>query len=92
MNELERNRRRQLVIRTRDNQAALAVLLSAGFPANIVSDGTIETKDDMAIKRPDDVATRLVNAGYAPTRLNVEEEDLEHYFLRLVGMEEGGAR
>jgi ABC-2 type transport system ATP-binding protein len=89
MDELERNRRRQLVIRTRDNQAALAVLLNAGFPANIVLDGTIETKDDMAIKHPDDIATRLVNAGYAPTMLNVEEEDLEHYFLRLVGMEAG---
>jgi len=42
----------------------------------------------VAIERPDDIATRLVNAGHAPTMLNVEEEDLEHYFLRLVGMEE----
>ncbi|MGB3058098.1 MAG: ABC transporter ATP-binding protein, partial [Anaerolineae bacterium] len=92
VDELERNRRRQLVIRTRDNQAARAVLVNAGFSADIISDGTIEMKDDMAIKRPDDIAIRLVNAGHAPTMLNVEEEDLEHYFLRLVGMEEGGAR
>ena len=92
VDELERNRRRQLVTRTRDNQAAGAVLVNAGFSADIISDGTIEMKDDMAIKRPDDIAIRLVNAGHAPTMLNVEEEDLEHYFLRLVGMEEGGAR
>ena len=92
VDELERNRRRQLVIRTRDNQAARAALISAGFSADIISDGTIEMKDNAAIKRPDDIATRLVSAGYAPTMLNVEEEDLEHYFLRLVDMEEGGAR
>jgi len=88
-NELERNRRRRLVVRTRDCQAARSVLLSAGFSAAITSDGAIEVKDNAAIERPDDVATRLVNAGHAPTMLAVEQEDLEHYFLRLVGMDGG---
>ena len=83
--ELERNRRRRLLIRTRDNQAACAVLSGAGFSAEMTSDNTIGVKDTAAIERPDDIATRLVNAGYAPTMLNVEQEDLEHYFLRLVG-------
>lgn len=92
VDELERNRRRRLVIRARDNQAARAVLVANGFSADIVADGTIEMKDDLAIQQPDDIAIRLVNAGHAPTLLHVEEEDLEHYFLRLVGMEEGGAR
>jgi ABC-2 type transport system ATP-binding protein len=91
VDELERNRRRQLVIRTRDNPAARAVLVRAGFSAGITSNGTIEIKDAAAIERPDEIATRLVKAGHAPTMLNIEEEDLEHYFLRLVGMEEGGA-
>lgn len=86
--EIERNRRRQLVISTRDNLAALEVLSRAGFSAKMLQDGTIETKDDLAIKQPDDIATRLVNASCPPTRIDVEEEDLEHYFLRLVGMEE----
>ena len=92
VDELERNRRRRLVIRTRDGQAARSALLSAGFSADMTSDGTIEVKDIAAIEQPDDIATRLVNAGHAPTMLNVEEEDLEHYFLRLVDVEEGGAR
>jgi ABC-2 type transport system ATP-binding protein len=92
VDELERNRRRWLVIRTRDCQAARSVLLSAGFSAEITSDGTIEVKDNVPIERPDDIATRLVNAGHAPTMLNVEQEDLEHYFLRLVGMDEGNAK
>ena len=92
VDELERNRRRRLVIRTRDGQAARSALLSAGFSADMTSDGTIEVKDIAAIEQPDDIATRLVNAGHAPTMLNVEEENLEHYFLRLVDVEEGGAR
>jgi len=92
VDELERNRRRRLVVRTRDCQAARSVLLSAGFSADMTSDGTIEVKDDAAIKRPEDVATRLVNAGHAPTMLDVEHEDLEQYFLRLVGMEAGNAK
>jgi hypothetical protein len=31
----------------------------------------------------------LVKAGTPPTHLAVEEEELEQYFLRLVGMEGG---
>jgi ABC-2 type transport system ATP-binding protein len=92
VDELERNRRRRLLVRARDCQAAHAVLAGAGFTTEITSDGAVVVKDSAAIERPDDVATRLVNTGHAPTMLNVEEEDLEHYFLRLVGMEEGGAR
>jgi ABC-2 type transport system ATP-binding protein len=92
VDELERNRRRRLVIRARDGQAAHSVLLSAGFSASIASDGTIEVKDKAAIERPDEMATRLVNAGHPPTMLTVEEEDLEHYFLRLVGTDGGNAQ
>jgi ABC-2 type transport system ATP-binding protein len=90
--ELERNRRRRVVLRAREGQAACAVLLSAGFAASIAPDGTIEVKDAAAIERPDELATRLVKAGHAPTMLDVEHEDLEHYFLRLVGSEGGDAR
>jgi ABC-2 type transport system ATP-binding protein len=92
VDELERNRRRRLVVRARDCQAARSVLLGAGFSTSITSDSTIEVKDNAAIERPDDIATRLVNAGHAPTMLNVEEEDLEHYFLRLVGARGGNAQ
>jgi ABC-2 type transport system ATP-binding protein len=51
-------------------------------------DNLLELTDPAAIECPDDVATRLVEAGHAPTLLSVELEDLEHYFLRLVGMEQ----
>ena len=92
VDELERNRRRRLVIHARDGAAARSVLIGAGFSVDITSDGAIEISDNAAMDRPDDIATRLVNAGHAPTMLNIEQEDLEHYFLRLVGMDGGNTR
>ncbi len=92
VDELERNRRHRLVVRARDEQAARSVLVGAGFSTDMASDGSIEVKDRVALERPDDIAIRLVNAGHAPTMLNVEEEDLEHYFLRLVGMDGGNGK
>lgn len=94
--ELDRRRRRRLLIRTRYSIAAQEVLAAAGFRAEMMPDGVIELEDGAAIERPDDIATLLVNAGRAPTGLDVEEEDLERYFLRLVGApataDEGGVR
>lgn len=87
--EIERNRHRRLVIRTRDRDAALALLAGAGFSAMAAPDNLIEVMDDTAIEHPDDIAIRMVNAGQAPLMLNVEQEDLEHYFLRLVGAGKG---
>jgi len=88
---LEHNRRRRLLLNARDVTAAHGVLLAAGHPAEILPDGSIEVKGATAVERPDDIATLLVNAGTPPTRLIAEEEELEQYFLRLVGMNGGGA-
>ncbi len=85
--ELERNRRRRLVLRTRDVPSTRALLAQAGFSAGATAEGTIELQESAAMERPDDIATRLVRAGQPPTMLAVEEEDLEQYFLRLVGMD-----
>ena len=87
MADLERNRRQQLLVRTRDCQAACAALRHAGFSAEMIANGAIAMREPAAIERPDEVATHLVNAGHAPTMLVVEQEDLEHYFLRLVGLD-----
>jgi hypothetical protein len=60
-------------------------LREAGYPAEITQDGAIEVLGTAAIDQPDEIAALLVHAGCAPTMLNVEQEDLEHYFLKLVG-------
>lgn len=86
VDELERNRRRWLFLRTRDCEATRLALTTAGYAADITQDGNIKVKNDEAIERPDAIATLLVDAGHPPTLLKVEQEDLEGYFLRLVGM------
>jgi ABC-2 type transport system ATP-binding protein len=84
---LERQRRRRLLVAARDNGAALAALQAAGYAATLTAGGTIAVTGEAAIAHPDDVSTRLVHAGHAPTLLKVEQEDLEQYFLRLVGVD-----
>jgi len=89
IDELERNRRRRLLLRVRDVEAANRALVAAGQPAEILQDGTIQLKNAASVEHPDDINCLLVKAGSPPTRLMVEEEDLEQYFLRLVGLNRG---
>jgi len=89
MDELERNRKRRLLLRTRDVESAKRSLVNAGRIPEILPDGTIELEDGASVEHPDDINSLLVNAGTPPTQLMVEEEELEQYFLRLVGMNEG---
>jgi len=87
--ELERNRKRRLLVRVRDVESAQRVLTAAGQPPEILQDGTLELKDAGSVEHPDDTNRLLVNAGISPTQLLVEDEDLEQYFLRMVGADRG---
>jgi ABC-2 type transport system ATP-binding protein len=80
--KLEALRSRRLEIKARDLKAAQSALAQAGFAVK-VDESTILLNETRAIEAPDEVATLLVNAGTPPSRLAVEQEDLEHYFLRL---------
>jgi ABC-2 type transport system ATP-binding protein len=80
--------RRQLSIGARDLAAAASALARAGYAVRPYGDGLV-TEDERAVDRPDDVAVALVAAGCPPTRLIVEREDLESYFLRTVEVEHG---
>jgi ABC-2 type transport system ATP-binding protein len=77
-------RSRRLEIRARDLEAARRVLTAAGFAVSTV-ENAILLNEDRAIDAPDAVAAMLASAGSPPTRLAVEQEDLEAYFLRLTG-------
>ena len=89
IDELERNRKRRLILRARDIVSAHRALIAAGQPAELLQDGTIELRTASSVERPDDINSLLVKAGTSPTQLMVEEEELEQYFLRLVGMDGG---
>lgn len=87
IDELTYNRRKRLILKTRDNQAACATLLSAGHEVLNTHNGKLELNGLAAITSPDQIATLLVQAGIPLLELMVEEEDLEHYFLRLIGLD-----
>ncbi len=86
MDELERNRIRRLLVRTLLPERAAATLSAAGHIVEMGKDNVLELKDPAALDRPEEIATLLVQAKNPPTQLLVEQEDLEQYFLRLVGM------
>jgi ABC-2 type transport system ATP-binding protein len=85
---LHRNRRRRLLLKTRDIDGALGAVTGAGYDATKTDDGCIEMTAKDAIEHPDAVNAALVEKGYSPVMLNIEEEDLEAYFLRLIGIKD----
>jgi ABC-2 type transport system ATP-binding protein len=88
-NQLEALSRKRLVINAIDNTKALSVLTKKGFFVEKNIENRLEISNKEAITDPDIIATILVNAGCPPTLLKVEEEDLETYFLRTIGMKGG---
>lgn len=79
---LEDLRTRRLEVRARDLEAAQISLKSAGYQCTLENETLILTGAH-AIERPDDIARILVNAGTPPTRLAVEQQNLEDHFLQL---------
>jgi ABC-2 type transport system ATP-binding protein len=85
--EMEKKRTRRLVVEARDSAGARALLEAAGYePA--AGDGHTVLTQSRAVERPDDVAAALVAGGHPPTRLAVEQEDLEEHFLRLTALKD----
>jgi len=84
--DLEKQSQQTLVIQTRDNEAAHRYLKSTGLDVEL--DGDIKVLGQEAVDFPDKIASLLVNAGYPPMSLRVEQPDLEAHFLQLVESEE----
>ena len=83
--KLENELRRRLLISTRDNLKAIPILNGAGFAASVLEGDLMAIDDAKAIMNPENIASLLVNAGCPPVMLKVDEEDLESYFLRVIG-------
>ncbi len=88
--ELQRDLKKSLLVNTRDAEAARVKLTEAGYRVERTAEGAMALTGSSAIARPESVARLLVQANLPPTLLRVQEEDLETYFLRTIGME-GGA-
>jgi ABC-2 type transport system ATP-binding protein len=84
---MERLRARRLLVQARDLSAAQQALLRAGYKPQIEAEsGALIVPDARAVDVPEEVARLLVDAGCPPTRLGVEQENLEDHFLRLTGV------
>ncbi|MFN2138616.1 MAG: ABC transporter ATP-binding protein [Candidatus Promineifilaceae bacterium] len=87
--ELEGQRRRWLHIQVRQPLAAQRALAAAGYSAAMDNGALpragLHLVDERALARPEQIATLLVQSGNPPAMLAVEQEELEQYFLRLVG-------
>ena len=90
--ELAAQARPRLRVAVRDSGAAAGVLRAAGFTAEANGDAGFVIADDRAVRRPDEIAALLVDAGCSPTRLVVEADDLETYFLTVVGVNNANTR
>ena len=88
--ELEKLCDKRLVVGAREIETARATLVQNNFKDIALKNGHMEIKDETAIANPETVVTLLVNAACPPTMLKVEEEDLESYFLRAIGVKGGG--
>jgi len=91
-NELENLCKKRLVIDAENKEAARSKLIENGFTVNLSGEGLLELKGDDAIKHPENIANILVYAGIPPRLLKVEEENLESYFLRIIGASGGNVK
>jgi ABC-2 type transport system ATP-binding protein len=90
--ELAEEEEPRLMVDVRDAASALPALQQAGVSARAVGKNSLMITDKKTLQRPDEVAAILVRAGCPPTRLVIEQGDLESYFLRLVGLKEENKR
>ncbi|MGG6312153.1 ABC transporter ATP-binding protein [Paenibacillus macerans] len=90
--ELDRLRNKHLWVETRHPEAARAKLAEEGYSVHLSGQGLLEVTSEKAIRHPEQIAELLVHADMPPTLLKVEEENLESYFLRSVGMIGGEAK
>lgn len=84
IHDIHNERVRFLNINTSNNNKAKAYLEEKGYSADINVSDELELKDIKSIESPSEITKLLVDAGFALSKVNVVEEDLEHYFLRII--------
>ena len=82
--KLEQFRARRLEIQARDLARAQQVLIKANYSA-VIDHDTILVSDTHATDVPDEIARLLVKEDVPPTRLAVEQQNLEDHFMQLTG-------
>jgi ABC-2 type transport system ATP-binding protein len=84
---LERLRSQRLEIKARDLKAAQTSLQNAGYKP-VLKEDMLLIDDPRAIDCPEAIAQIMVREGTPPTRLAIEQQNLEDHFLELTGTAE----
>jgi ABC-2 type transport system ATP-binding protein len=87
--QLDKLLHKRLLLSAADNNKVINILRESGYAAVVTKEGCLESTDRSAIDHPEVIASLLVHKGMPPRLLEVEEEDLESYFLRIIGMKGG---
>jgi ABC-2 type transport system ATP-binding protein len=91
VSDMENNRKVCLQVKSKDITGAGNILEKSGFAVVLTDEGVLEIKDKEATSYPEKISALLVNSGFPPSLVKVEEEDLETFFLRVIKMK-GGER
>jgi ABC-2 type transport system ATP-binding protein len=83
---MEKLRRKSLHVRTQNLVETKELLKNKGYDPVIDTEGFLEIKKMEAIRNPENIASILVQSGFLPNMLVVQEEDLESFFLRMISM------
>jgi ABC-2 type transport system ATP-binding protein len=87
--DMEKLRKKCLQVRSPDIFGAKTLLENKGYNSTQPEGGFLEIHNPEAIQNPENIAAILVNSGFPPNMLKVEEEDLESFFLRVISMKGG---
>lgn len=82
--ELDNLCQKQLIIESLDNEKSKNILLQHGIQNIELDANSMIIKDAQAISQPHRIANQLITTGIGINKLNVEEENLESYFLRII--------
>jgi len=83
VHQLKKSRYKALHVNTLDNKRAYELLREDHAPSHL-PDSSLELSDEMAVSHPEEVSALLAFHNLPPSRIAVEEEDLEHYFFRII--------
>ncbi len=83
-NELELQIIKKLCVKTSDNRKAIDLLADKKIIFNATGNDIIETTNIGVIQQPEIISEILANSRIPLKMLNVVEEDLETYFLRII--------
>ncbi|MGD0342585.1 MAG: ABC transporter ATP-binding protein [Bacteroidales bacterium] len=89
VSEMENMRKICLQVKSNDITGARNTLEKSGFSTILTDEGILEIKGEEAVSHPEKISALLVNSGFSPSLVKVEEEDLESFFLRVIKMKGG---